>query len=107
MAPFPEPTGFFADAARQPMKTVQSSGYGWYEVAKSDGNQRCYPGIIVFVPSEHGPALVWILRTQHKTVSTFSDVCGWGAERKKRVACRFQRRLSKGHKPGPTSARKL
>jgi hypothetical protein len=61
----------------------------------------------VVVSSERRPASVWILRLQQKTVSPVSDVCGLRPKRKHRIARRLHYRLSRGHKCGPGSARKL
>src|SRR5215469_15071968 len=89
------------------MKTFQPRGYSRYEVAKSDCNQRCYPGAIIVIFRERRPAPVWILRIEKKSVTMVLDVCGLGPKRKHRIACWLQCGLSRGSERGPTSARKL
>src|SRR5262249_41526994 len=89
------------------MKAFEPSGNSRYEFAKSDGNQRRYPGAIMVISRERRPAPVGILRLQKKTVTTVPDVCGLGPKRKHRIAGWLQCGLSRGNERGPTSAGKL
>jgi hypothetical protein len=69
--PFPEPIALFARSAQQPMKTFQPRWHGRYEAAKSDGNERRYPGAVMIVSREDRPASVRVLCVKKKILSTF------------------------------------